>query len=471
MKRVALLLTGAFFLTLQGIAQNGDLVEIPDTAFLYALIDVGVDTDEDSLISIAEAEAVSTLMIMNRGITDMTGIEAFVMLDTLICDNNSIDTLNLATLSGLEMLSCGSNPIDSLDLSDNTELLGLYVFHGELTFLNLSNNAALTRLELRYNTLTNLDLLNNVALCTLDVRENNLSNLDVSANVNLEILNCYENPLEGLDVTNNHKLKVLLCHGDNNVIDTLDLSKNKLLEYLNCGNSLNSLTIPDSSALRSLNCAMNNLESVDVSGCPYLEYFYPFDNNITSLDLSNNPLLYWLSCEINQLTELDVSNNPELNILWCGENQLTTLDLSQNSKIGSISEQYVHLNLDNMPSLTEVCVWDSFPGDITISYDGCPNICFEKGEACDGLCPNSIERFDHSDFKIYPNPASDILTIETPAFGPHSIQLHTLNGQEIYHATFTGTLHQLDLSFCKKGIYFLHIRSDNLSATRKVVKL
>ena len=41
-------------------AQN---VEIPDTDFLYALIKEGVDTDEDSLISCAEAEAVISLKL------------------------------------------------------------------------------------------------------------------------------------------------------------------------------------------------------------------------------------------------------------------------------------------------------------------------------------------------------------------------------------------------------------------------
>jgi Leucine-rich repeat (LRR) protein len=209
-----------------------------------------------------------------------------------------------------------------------------------------------------------------------------------------------------------------------------------------------------------------------VSGCPFLEDFRPFDNDLTSLDLSNNPLLKLLSCEQNQLTSLNVSNNLELNALWCGENLLTSLDLSQNSKIGSEPWQWDHLNVDNMPSLGEVCVWDSFPGDAMISYDGSPNVCFDS-VSCNGVCNPGIgiEEFDHSDLMIYPNPASDILTIETSSFGPHSIKIYSMNGQEIYAASFTGTLRQIDLSFFRKGIYFLHIRSDNLTATRKVVKI
>jgi hypothetical protein len=126
MKRVALLLALAFYLNPQCIAQSDDdIVYIPDTAFLFALIEEGVDTNEDSLISFNEAEAVDALIVWNRGISDMTGIEAFVMLEGLICDNNNISSLNLSTLSKLFYLDCWNNPIDSLDLSNNPVLYHL----------------------------------------------------------------------------------------------------------------------------------------------------------------------------------------------------------------------------------------------------------------------------------------------------------------------------------------------------------
>ncbi|MGW8317526.1 MAG: hypothetical protein ACWGNV_18155, partial [Bacteroidales bacterium] len=46
-----------------GYAESSPFVEIPDTAFLYALIDEGVDTDRDSLISYEEAETVISLNV------------------------------------------------------------------------------------------------------------------------------------------------------------------------------------------------------------------------------------------------------------------------------------------------------------------------------------------------------------------------------------------------------------------------
>ena len=61
------------------------ICHIPDTAFLYALIEEGVDTNGDSLISHDEAELITYLGIEGsweegkRGeIKNMKGIEAFI---------------------------------------------------------------------------------------------------------------------------------------------------------------------------------------------------------------------------------------------------------------------------------------------------------------------------------------------------------------------------------------------------------
>ena len=61
-------------------AQN---IKIPSTAFKNALIEAGIDTNGDGEISYDEAEAVTYLDVSTKPITDMTGIEAFVNLDTL----------------------------------------------------------------------------------------------------------------------------------------------------------------------------------------------------------------------------------------------------------------------------------------------------------------------------------------------------------------------------------------------------
>ena len=86
------------------------IVNIPDTAFLHALIDEEVDTNGDSLISYAEAETTISLWISENGISDMTGIDAFVNLDTLDCRNNQLTSLNVSNNSKLRYLDIQNMP-------------------------------------------------------------------------------------------------------------------------------------------------------------------------------------------------------------------------------------------------------------------------------------------------------------------------------------------------------------------------
>lgn len=59
------------------------IINIPDNNFLDALIELGVDRNGDGIIEPAEAEVILSLEVSYDSITDMTGIEAFVNLDTL----------------------------------------------------------------------------------------------------------------------------------------------------------------------------------------------------------------------------------------------------------------------------------------------------------------------------------------------------------------------------------------------------
>ena len=80
-------------------------VSIPDIKFLYALIDEGVDVNSDSIITVEEAEAITFLDVSQKEIIDMTGLEAFVNLDTLFCHYNGIQTLDLSALTALRNLN------------------------------------------------------------------------------------------------------------------------------------------------------------------------------------------------------------------------------------------------------------------------------------------------------------------------------------------------------------------------------
>jgi len=314
MRTLAILL---FLLTTAIGLSNAQNVEIPDTAFLYALIDVGVDTSGDSLISNAEAELIISLDVSERGIVDMTGVEAFVNLDTLDCSSNAITSLKLSMNEMLREVNCTKN---------------------ELTSLDVSNNAL------------------------------------------LEWLHCWSNELTSLDVSNNTVLKGL----------------------------------------------------------------YIQRNQIDTLDLSNNTALKYFSCRGNQFTNLDVSNN----------NSLTAL------------------RIDEMPTLTEVCVWElPFPPEgVEIDTTGSPNVCFETD--CNGVCGTTgIITNSPTELSIYPNPAIDILTIETTRSGQHTVEIASVNGQLLFIDKIEEPTYQIDLSSFQKGLYFITVRSSDFVRTEKIIKL
>ena len=107
---------------------GANIISIPDTIFNYKLINEGVDTNGDSLISYSEAELIRYLNVSapieeEGRISDFTGIEAFVNLDTLNCSYNELTSLDLSSNTALSSLNCRYNQLSSLNLSLNSALL------------------------------------------------------------------------------------------------------------------------------------------------------------------------------------------------------------------------------------------------------------------------------------------------------------------------------------------------------------
>ena len=123
------------FLSFQLISQ----VTISDTLFLQALIDYGVDTNQDGQIQTQEAEAITVLELPSGDISSISGIEAF---------------------TNLTRIQMGQTLLDSVDLTNNLKLTSIHLADNELVDAQVSNLPQLTELVLRNNELTNLDLSN-----------------------------------------------------------------------------------------------------------------------------------------------------------------------------------------------------------------------------------------------------------------------------------------------------------------------
>ena len=87
------------------------------------------------------------------------------------------------------------------------------------------------------------------------------------------------------------------------------------------------------SQLISLNCEMNRLSSLTLTGCSRLSSLYCRNNRLDRLDLSDNRALEFIETFDNLLTEIDVTHLEDLRFLHIDHNRLTHLDMSQNRKL------------------------------------------------------------------------------------------------------------------------------------------
>ena len=278
-------------------------------------------------LTVSEMMNFTYLNIANKSISSLDGLEQFLSLKELICNNNNLTSLDgvpdflqilncsnnkITSLSvlhwcnSLETLNCSNNRITSLDNlpyyiksidCSNNLLSGMVTIkdRSPLKTLNISNNS-ITRLDCTNNSLTSLYVTNCTNMFMLECQNNYLTSLNVSSNTALKNLYCGSNKLTSLPSLPNN-------------ISIVDVQKNQI-------SSISSSSLPQS--LTALDCSNNKLTTLQIVGKP----------NLTLLDCSNNTSLTRLECRQNALYNLDVSGCTALTELYCNINQLPQLSLS-----------------------------------------------------------------------------------------------------------------------------------------------
>jgi len=82
----------------------------------------------------------------------------------------------------------------------------------------------------------------------------------------------------------------------------------------------------------------------------------------------------------------------------------------------------------------------------------------------------SVEESIEQLISVYPNPASEILNIET-GFSSSTISIVDMHGRIVYCGHHTSGVWSIDISAWAQGIYVVNISGDNAIATKKFVKL
>ncbi|MFL8712843.1 cell wall-binding repeat-containing protein [Clostridioides sp. GD02377] len=229
----------------------------PDANFRAYLCTTLSIADETALITSgtkSQIEFMRSLDVSQKSIEDLSGINYFVRLETLMCYQNKLKSLDISKNLNLYEFDCSDNKLESLDISKNINLSFLYCSDNELESLDFSKNIELFYLDCRNNNLKSLDVSKNKKLFCIYCNNNNLKSLDVSENIALETFFCNSNELESLDVSKNIKLSILDC--SSNELKSLDVSENIALETLRCTDNM----------LKTLDTSKNvNLISLDWS--------------------------------------------------------------------------------------------------------------------------------------------------------------------------------------------------------------
>jgi len=168
MKKIYFLLLALCFF----VPSNSQIINFPDPVFKAKLLSakatnnvagvgtsstysINIDSNNDGEISVDEALQVNVLRIGGSLISDLSGIEYFKNITSLICNNNNLTNLDLSELTKLVALDCKNNLLTSLILK-NPKLFQVYCNSNMLSTLDVSNLTNLIQLYCSNNDLKSI---------------------------------------------------------------------------------------------------------------------------------------------------------------------------------------------------------------------------------------------------------------------------------------------------------------------------
>lgn len=238
-------------------------VTIPDANFKASLVsNSSINTNNDTEIQVSEASAFTGMInVYNKSITNLTGIEAFTKMTSLVCEKNKLTTLDLSANIALTHLNCAHNSLTQLDLSANPDLVNVRCVVNALTTIDISKNTLLVDISCEYNSLTVLDVSNNTELTRITCLNNSITSLDVSMCTKLTLLRCENNALASLNLANGNNTNVPTSN-------SFQASGNPDLTCIavdDVGYSTANWTYIDATAFFSTNCGYVGLSDQDLA--------------------------------------------------------------------------------------------------------------------------------------------------------------------------------------------------------------
>ena len=105
-----------FLLLLIPFSSFSQYTYVPDDNFEQTLLNFGLDGALDDYVATEAIDTITSFYIPNKNIQDLTGIEDFIDLRELFCNDNNLSVLNLSSNTELFEVVCANNNLTLLDL-------------------------------------------------------------------------------------------------------------------------------------------------------------------------------------------------------------------------------------------------------------------------------------------------------------------------------------------------------------------
>ena len=222
--------------------------------------------------------------------------------------------------------------------------------------------------------------------------------------------------------------------------------------------------------------SFHEFNNINLSTLTKLDTLILPSNSLKTINLSNNVSLEYLHignyelefAQYNLIRQLDLSSNVELRYLSLYN--LFTLNRI-NLKNNKSSQLKIILGNENETFYPyNVCIEVDDPVAATNGTAPYDTWTVLGNHYYDQNCALSIEKFVNDNFKIYPNPATEYVSIEqkeTKDVTLQSVQILDSSGKWI--KSVKDNFNQIDVSNLSKGMYLFVIQTDKGNKTEKII--
>ncbi|MEM6721760.1 MAG: T9SS type A sorting domain-containing protein [Bacteroidota bacterium] len=258
-------------------ATQAQIVNIGDPNLKAAILNTGIDANNDGEIQLSEASTLTGLNTLFSPARTFEGIGHFTNLTNVRIGSSTNGT-----------------DAENIDLRAlvNLETLALNGFSGDVNLSGLSN------------------------LRTLDASLQNPDRLDITGLTSLEEFSFWSGSANGPNYYVNHLVNLRKLDVDGRGLTWLDVGNLTLLEELFCyQNQLTELDLSNLTNLSRLSCGFNQLTTLDISNTDINGYYLGFGGNpITALNIHDGNTTY-----IGSLSDIN------LQTVCCDASELTNM--------------------------------------------------------------------------------------------------------------------------------------------------